>query len=386
MEATLARRDSWQVMQSDPESRVYLEFVGGSAAKFYAAVVEPAEDATWSVAFNFGRIGFPREWDRKVVGVTEAKARAALAELIAEKQRKGYERRPWPANLLLPNGERPHPEPDDAEPSQRAVRGIYFASAAGRLPEEQAPLIAGLAMPPGHVIRLMPEGGTRGPAPVMWVSDAPVSNVTALWQILANSFAETGLWPLILDPGQGIDRMGEVMMDVPRSVGADPFALLRRWWHQNSGVEDDEFDEEAFAPLGRAFPGLAPRSPGDRPLTINPHVRDLAGHIALVSVERPAQTLEKIGWMGPANYDLEPSQQSAILDTWEDRFDAYLVGLGFDTLILAVGRPPADLDAATKISAEHFAFCPDNIFQGAESIGAYAPQLVGQHLWYFWWD
>ncbi len=77
---------------------------------------------------------------------------------------------------------------------------------------------------------------------------------------------------------------------------------------------------------------------------------------------------------------------SAILDTWEDRFDAYLVGLGFDTVTLIVGRPPADLGAANEIAAEHLAFCPDNIFQGVGTIQEYAPMLVDAHRWDFWWD
>jgi len=90
--------------------------------------------------------------------------------------------------------------------------------------------------------------------------------------------------------------------------------------------------------------------------------------------------------MGPANYDLNPAEQSAILDTWEDRFDAYLVGLGFDTITLIVGRPPRDRQSAMAIAAEHLAFCPDNIFQGVGSIGEYVPYLVDANRWDFWWD
>ena len=112
----------------------------------------------------------------------------------------------------------------------------------------------------------------------------------------------------------------------------------------------------------------------------------MKGYLGLVAVERPAEVPEAIGWMGPANYDIEPAQQSAILDTWEDRFDAYLVGLGFDTMTVIAGRPPADLDAANRVAAEHVAFCPDIIFQGFGAISEYAPKLVGRHRWDFWWD
>lgn len=45
-----------------------------------------------------------------------------------------------------------------------------------------------------------------------------------------------------------------------------------------------------------------------------------------------------------------------------------------------------DPRSATDISAEHLAFCPDNIFQGADTISAYAPVLVGSPRWDFWWD
>jgi len=77
---------------------------------------------------------------------------------------------------------------------------------------------------------------------------------------------------------------------------------------------------------------------------------------------------------------------STVLRSREVRFDAYLVGLSTDTLALAVGRPARDSTSATAITAEHFAFCPDNIDQGPGSIEDYAPALVNLTRWDFWWD
>jgi hypothetical protein len=74
------------------------------------------------------------------------------------------------------------------------------------------------------------------------------------------------------------------------------------------------------------------------------------------------------------------------LDGGGRRFDAYVVGMGTDTLVLAVGRPPRDLASATAIAAEHYAFCPDNIQQGVGTIREYAESLVDETLWPFWWD
>jgi hypothetical protein len=66
-----------------------------------------------------------------------------------------------------------------------------------------------------------------------------------------------------------------------------------------------------------------------------------------------------------------------------------VVHLEFDVLQLSVAAPPTTLDEALLIAAEHFAFCPDNIWQGyedARSIQEYAEKLVGQESWIFWWD
>jgi hypothetical protein len=52
----------------------YFEYVGGGSSKFYAVSLEEEEGGTWRVRFNFGRIGFPRTWDARVVGATWAKA------------------------------------------------------------------------------------------------------------------------------------------------------------------------------------------------------------------------------------------------------------------------------------------------------------------------
>jgi hypothetical protein len=361
--------------------RTYLEFVGGSAAKFYAAVIEGDPSEAWRISFNFGRIGFPRDWAHKVEGVDEPKARRVYADLIGEKLRKGYEVRPWPASLALPSGERVS---ETTEAAPLSVRGIYVSTVAGQLPAGAA-RVANIDLPAGMLLSPEDQDGPRGAGPVLWVTDQPVKDVVERWEALASVFPETGLWPLVVEPSHGIDRMHEVLMDIPRSTGADPFQLLRRWWHASVG-EDDEEADEALLPFGRTFPGMAPRTPGERPASIDRHVRDLQGHLGLVAVDRPAKVLDAIGWMGPANYDLNPTEQSAILDTWEDRFDAYLVGLGFDTISLAVGRPPRDLASATAIAAEHFGFCPDNVWQGVGSIGEYAPLLVGGNRWDFWWD
>ncbi len=96
--------------------------------------------------------------------------------------------------------------------------------------------------------------------------------------------------------------------------------------------------------------------------------------------DKLADILDTVGWMGAVNEDGDPLDMSTVLRSWELRFDAYVVGMGTDTLTLAVGRPPRDLRRATAIAAEHYAFCPDNIQQGVGAIREYAEALVGAQL------
>jgi hypothetical protein len=68
----------------------------------------------------------------------------------------------------------------------------------------------------------------------------------------------------------------------------------------------------------------------------------------------------------------------------EDRFGARLLDVGFDTIALSVAAPPLTTEHALAVAAEHFALCPDNIWQGShETFPAYAEALVDSDLW---WD
>jgi hypothetical protein len=212
-----------------------------------------------------------------------------------------------------------------------------------------------------------------------------VDDVSGAWSSLAAAFATTGLWPLIVDVGRGLDSLADGLMDMERARATGAQVILRRWWRDNLGLED-EFDERAYAPLGAEFPGLASPTPGDRPASIDHLVRGMTGHLGLVAARRPGDVLDAIAWSGAVNYDADPSDLSTVLRSWEDRFDAYLVGLGFDVMTLVVARPPRDRTAATAIAAEHLAFCPDNIWQGVGTIRKYADLLVNAPRWDFWWD
>lgn len=235
---------------------------------------------------------------------------------------------------------------------------------------------------------------TPSSTPCFWISDDPHSDVGMWLSHLTRIFSETGLWPLALttlhDTNERPWHAGE--LDPGSSTHPsrhDANAVLAAWWKKNAPSEGESEDRFApLAPFKHAFPGMAPRSP----LTNVAHelvelVQALdEGRIGLVSVTRPAEALAVLGWTGPINHFADMGLLGAVLGSWEERFGAYLVGVGFDTIRLEVERPPTTVDAATKLAAEHFAVCSDIIHQGAGSIQEYASALVGRHSWGFWWD
>jgi Domain of unknown function (DUF4253) len=75
-----------------------------------------------------------------------------------------------------------------------------------------------------------------------------------------------------------------------------------------------------------------------------------------------------------------------VLRSWEERFGARVVAVGFDTLDLSVAAPPTTADQALGIAAEHHAFCPDNVWQGSGDFAEYAGCLINADNWSFWWD
>jgi len=361
----------------------YFEYVGGGSSKFYAVSIEEEDGGTWRVRFNFGRIGFPRDWGTRVEGATWAKAASTYMALVDEKMGKGYEIRPWPAGLKLPDGTT-FDENESAVGAERE-QVLFRASKRGSLPPATGGTVAGVALPDGTLYAPEPEGGSRGDEPVIWASDQPVRDVGRIWSRLAAAFPTTGIWPFVIDAQFGFRGFDDYLMDVPRGRHTEVVAILRKGW--NDAVDYDEDDPpDEIAPFGKAFPGLAEPTPGERVTSVDRIVASAKGHLGLAAVNRPADILDAVGWMGAANYDGDPLDMTTVLRSWELRFDAYVVGLGPDTLTLAVGRPPRDLASATAIAAEHFAFCPDNIQQGAGSIREYAPLLVGQETWPFWWD
>ncbi|MGW6573305.1 DUF4253 domain-containing protein [Streptomyces sp. NPDC054945] len=261
----------------------------------------------------------------------------------------------------------------------------------------------GLELPSGVLVdRPGRRGWWREPEPLLWVSDDAVG-VGALAAHRSPALAAAGLQAVLLQGRPGLERWWQEREFVPERM-SDPDdhhvePVLREFWSRvvpDPEEGEGEDGEGLIAPFGRAWPGLAERGPdGVDPQGAACALADeLIGsgflsspRLALVPAGRGADVPTAMGWGGPTNFENDTALISAVLRSWEDRFGARVVALGFDELHVSVAAPPRTVAHALPVAAEHFAFSPDNIWQGSGSIRAYADEAVtGSGHWGFWWD
>jgi hypothetical protein len=255
----------------------------------------------------------------------------------------------------------------------------------------------GLNLPPGSLVTQTNEG--PWPEPLLWVADGVAAPGT--WAQYGVALG-VGLRPVFLQDEPRVEEWwdGELdpgMMSDPGDHHAEE--VLKAFWElavadtADDGDEDEE--DETIAPFTGDWPGLASpaRSAAD-PDECAADVADglikhsVAGpRLALVPVGRAADIPAALGWSGPVNYENDVARLCAVLRSWEDRFGVRVVALSHARLDLSVAAPPQTLNEALVVAAEHFAFCPDNIWQGYETIRLYAEEaLVRNAHWTFWWD
>jgi hypothetical protein len=108
-------------------------------------------------------------------------------------------------------------------------------------------------------------------------------------------------------------------------------------------------------------------------------------YIALFPTADPTEVpayLDCGGW----NAFPETEVHMGLMRRWRDRFGARLIGHSHDTLTFHVVRPPHTLAEALVLAEEHYAYCPDVVDQGFETLDALAGALLNAATWQFWWD
>ena len=76
----------------------------------------------------------------------------------------------------------------------------------------------------------------------------------------------------------------------------------------------------------------------------------------------------------------------AVLRSWEDRFGARLLRVGFAQVSVLAQRPPRTLESAQRLAAEQWAFCSECAGEGLHDVARITASLMSSPIWTFWWD
>ncbi|WP_323762849.1 DUF4253 domain-containing protein [Maricaulis sp.] len=118
------------------------------------------------------------------------------------------------------------------------------------------------------------------------------------------------------------------------------------------------------------------------PLTNQPHSLT---YIGVFPTDDETEIPALLRW-GAWNDCPAPEVHVAHLRGWRDAYGAKLVSITRDTIELRVDRRPASREEALELARQHFAYCPDIVLQGTQTIEALAASLMQSDWWFFWWD
>jgi hypothetical protein len=284
----------------------------------------------------------------------------------------------------------------------------------GRLPDEGPVQLGSVILPAGRLVM-----GNQRKEPVAWATVDPVPEAGRVWAALSELHPRTGLVPIQLDglrvdslfPGDRQGLPGDALRpwdngefsrpaDPREADRLDAGALLAGRWRDwvSWPDEDDRESIERRAPFTLEWPGLAapehtPLTPAERQHALDyvlPRIRRAhratpAARIGLVAAGRPADVLPVIGWGALDDRGESLLPLTAVLRSWEDRFGARLIDVGYADLRLLVERPPRTLQAAQYIAAEQVVLA-DECIVATTDIPDIAGRLVNASIWTFWWD
>jgi len=234
-----------------------------------------------------------------------------------------------------------------------------------------------------------------GSSEPLYLLNVPGKQALENWRKLHALLEQTQHWPIIMGPASNLDSLQNLWPAdeafpspaecLKQAMGLD----LAQWLSENSPEEypDEDFDPDEFDEFAEFFSpeNLQPVSEFSAHLDILSREPYAEIMIALVPTPHPWEVpawLQTGGWNACPN----PEVHVRLMENWFVRYGAELVALTHDVIELAVARPVNDLEEARELARVQYAYCPDIVDQGVQSIENLAQTLLGSTVWYFWWD
>lgn len=233
-----------------------------------------------------------------------------------------------------------------------------------------------------------------------WSDGFPVREIVveegktlALAATLRQHFADTKIWPLIIDEhGETAESIREAIDpddDIPvgqaaidASQGVDPLTLLP------DGVKTRQVDSPAAIELMKTPQSVRPRSGGINMVAgegVLVEIDPSYGRVLLVPCDAPWESVVRVGF-GNWNQCPPPVDQAVFLRCFAEGAGAEPVAINHASVYLAMTRKVDDPPDAVRLARVFVRYCYELIGLGVDHAAIAAALLGGPSTWALWWD
>lgn len=108
-------------------------------------------------------------------------------------------------------------------------------------------------------------------------------------------------------------------------------------------------------------------------------------YIAKIPTDKPYEIMAYIP-MGGFNECPDNASHVAIAKYWFDKYGAYPIAIGSDTIQFKVENPIKKEEDLNELAMEQYLYCGDIVWQGVETMNNLKSSLSNSNVWYFWWE
>jgi len=207
-----------------------------------------------------------------------------------------------------------------------------------------------------------------------------------LWQDLFEARSTTGLYPIIVGNTTNLRALDKAWQS--QAADEEEEVSVPEWVEERlTEMKEDVGDDGSWEiPPRGPWPYQASHSREFHSVMSSSGTRYL-GYVGIILIRgsEPWELPFVLGF-GGWNECPAPAVHASFIRHWNERYGAVPVAFTGDVLEMAVLRQPVEPAEAIELAIEQFAYCPDIVDQGTETIEGLAAEIIGQPRWFFWWD